>query len=118
MGPCLATPCKLPALAPRVGNHFKHRAKHRRSHWTFTVGCLRPSGLTPRSARCCRFPSAHESSRLGLQRARMKHLFRRELARRQALALAVFEQLVYLGPGFIKTPEVNIRTGEGLFFLP
>jgi hypothetical protein len=32
----------------RAGRDFKLPAKHRRSHWTFTVGCRRLSKLTAR----------------------------------------------------------------------
>jgi hypothetical protein len=56
--------------------------------------------------------------RLGLQCARMKHLLGLELARREALSMAVVEQLIYFGPSFPKTPEVDVGTRSGLFFLP
>ena len=52
------------------------------------------------------------------QGAWMKHFFRIELARRQALAVAVLKQLIHFGPGFAKTPEINIGTRGGLFFFP
>ena len=52
------------------------------------------------------------------QGAWMKHFFRIELAGREALAVAVLKQLIHFGPGFAKTPEVNIGTRGGLLFLP
>ena len=52
------------------------------------------------------------------QGAWMKHFFRIELVRREALAVAVLKQLVHFGPGFAKTPEINIGTRGGLLFFP
>jgi hypothetical protein len=34
-----------------AGNDFKSLAEHQRSHWTFMIGCLHLSSLTPRSSR-------------------------------------------------------------------
>ena len=48
----------------------------------------------------------------------MKHLLRIELARREALAVAVFKQLIHFRPCFAKTPEVEVGTCDGLFLLP
>ena len=48
----------------------------------------------------------------------MKHIFGLELSRRETLAVTVFEQRIHLGPRFLKTPEVNVRACDGLFFLP
>ena len=57
-------------------------------------------------------------SELSRQRAWMKHFLRIELAGREALAVAVFKQLIHFGPCFAKTPEVNVGTRDGLLFLP
>lgn len=38
------------------------------------------------------------------QGAWMKHFFRIELARREALTVAVLKQLIHFGPGFAKAP--------------
>jgi hypothetical protein len=48
----------------------------------------------------------------------MKHFLRIELARRKALAMAILEELIHFGPGFLKTPEVDVGTRGGLLFLP
>jgi hypothetical protein len=55
---------------------------------------------------------------LCLQGAWMKHLLGLELAAREALSMAVVEQLIQFGPSFLKTPEVDVRTRSGLLFLP
>src|ERR671922_1172252 len=55
---------------------------------------------------------------LGRERARMEHFFGFEFARRKALAVTIIEQLVDLEPRAPKTPEIRIRTRNGLFFLP
>ena len=34
-----------------AGNDFKSLAEHQRSHWTFMIGCLHLSSLTPPSSR-------------------------------------------------------------------
>jgi hypothetical protein len=41
---------------------------------------------------------------LSRQRAWMKHFFRIELAGREGLAMAIFEQFIHFGPCFAKTP--------------
>src|SRR5437762_8788385 len=48
----------------------------------------------------------------------MKHLLGVELACRKALAMAVLEQFIHLGPCFVKTPEVKIGTRDSLLFFP
>ena len=48
----------------------------------------------------------------------MKHFFGLELARRQTLAVAIFEQLIDLGSRTAKAPHIQIGAGDRLFFLP
>ena len=60
MGLCLEAACKLAVVDRRAGKDFKRLAKHRRSHWTFPVGCLLLSRLTPRFTVCLGFSSDHE----------------------------------------------------------
>jgi len=48
MGLCLDSASKLVVAEQRVGKDFKLLAKHRKSHCTFTIGCLHLSRLSPR----------------------------------------------------------------------
>src|SRR5438093_499234 len=48
----------------------------------------------------------------------MKHLLGVELACRKALAMAVLEQFIHLGPCFVKTPKVKIGTRDSLLSCP
>ena len=60
MGLCLEAAGKLPVVDRRAGKDFKRPAERRRSHWTFPVGCLLLSRLTPRLTVCLGFSSDYE----------------------------------------------------------
>ena len=48
----------------------------------------------------------------------MKHFLGLEIAGRQTLAIAVFEQLRHFSSGLAKTPDVRVGSRRGLFFFP
>ena len=60
MGLCLEAAGKLAVVDRRAGKDFKRLAKRPRSHWTFPVGCLLLSRLTPRLSVCLGFSPDHE----------------------------------------------------------
>jgi len=60
MGLCLDAVSELTVAEQRAGKGFKRLAKHRKSHCTFGVGCLRLSKLTPRFKVCLRLSLGHE----------------------------------------------------------
>ncbi len=60
----------------------------------------------------------HSRRQLRFPRARVKHILGFEFAPRQPLAMAIFEQLIDLGPRAAEAPEIRIGARRGLFFHP